>query len=82
MLYVHGNRLSCKMFRSLDLLQLLQKGEMATEETDTEGNGIRGGVTRDERNENDVNRSKTANNKAREVIIEMKENDQREGVGD
>ena len=33
-------------------------------------------------NENDVNRSKTTNNKVREVIIEMKEYDQREGVGD
>ena len=33
-------------------------------------------------NENDVNRSKTTNNKAREVIIEMKEYDQREGVGE
>ena len=33
-------------------------------------------------NENDVNRSQTTNNKVREVIIEMKEYDQRQGVRD
>ena len=31
-------------------------------------------------NENDANRSKTTNNKAREVISEMKEYNRREGV--
>ena len=33
-------------------------------------------------NQNDANRSKTTNNKAREVINEMKEYDQREGARD
>ena len=33
-------------------------------------------------NENDVNRLKTTNSKVRTVITEMKEYDQREGVGD
>ena len=33
-------------------------------------------------NENDVSRSKATNNMVRVVIIEMKEYDQREGIGD
>ena len=33
-------------------------------------------------NDNDVIRSKTTNKKVREVIIEMKEYNQREGIGD
>ena len=33
-------------------------------------------------NEHDVNRSKTINNKVREVIIEMKEYGQSKGIGE
>ena len=71
------------MFGSLDRLQLLQNGEIATERTLREVALEVGSSSLEmNRNENDVNRSKATNNKVREVITEMKEYDQREGVGD
>ena len=66
----------------MDLLQLIEKVKWPQNKRTLREMALEVGSLEMKGNENDVNRLKTTNSKAREVIIEMKEYDLRERVGD